>query len=81
MNECLHDDSTMDDIPLLLNEAVLPGGREPAGHGQGEGGEGVHGGVVPLHPSPDPRGQVLLVHLGQLAGDQTIHDTCVKYWS
>ena len=76
MNESLHDDSSVDDVSLLLNEAVLPGRRETMGDREGEGGVGVHGGEILLHRSSDPGGHVFVVDLREFARDHTIHEPC-----
>ena len=76
MNESLHDDSSVDDVSLLLHEAVLPGRREAMGDRQGERGVGVRGGEIILDLSSDPGGHVFVVDLRELAGDHTIHEPC-----
>ena len=62
----------MNHVPLLLNEAVSPGRRQPPGDHQSQGGVGVHGGEILVDPLSDAGGHVLLVNLGELAGNQTI---------
>ena len=74
----LHDDSSVNHVPLFLHEAVPPGGREPPGDHQSQGGVGVHGGEILLDPLPDAGGHVLLVDLRELAGHHAIQEPCSR---